>query len=419
MRSNILTKPLNESEDFFYTKERFKQFLSTSLQGLLCFKLKKPMPLTLPVIEQLEWIIDNAELEECNQVFADYIGFKSPEEAAALPFTSFPNYVFDLAKKHVLYFIESNYKIDKKQVEIKNKKGTKYYLQTVEGYIEKGFLIRIFASQIDITPQIKAEQAREELLKAAQQSEKLTSLGHLASAIAHDFNNVLTPILGSAQILLDAVSRDNKNYEDVRIIHKSVEHARELVNQILSFAIEGRGTELEPLRLEEVLEESIDLAVSGLLRKKKKIILKQRLAALSGKVNLNKTQISRVVMNLITNSVQALKNHKGKLTVELSEITVSDMELIISKVNQLKNDSLYAKLSISDNGCGIKPDALSKVFEPYFTTKSKDKGSGIGMATVYNIIKEHSGEIKIMSKVGKGTTVDIYLPLIPSSKPTS
>ena len=180
--------------------------------------------------------------------------------------------------------------------------------------------------------------------------------------------------------------------------------ASDLVKQILAFSRQSEH-KIMPVSIQRVLKEVMKLVRATIPTN---IEVYQDIQSDCGKVMADSTQIHQVAMNIITNSYHAVEVEGGIITVQLKEVSTFQNDLQQKSLNAGK----YALLSIKDSGHGIPSDILDKIFEPYFTTKEKDKGTGLGLAVVYGIIKEHRGEIKVASKLGHGTTVDIYFPLI-------
>jgi len=246
----------------------------------------------------------------------------------------------------------------------------------------------------------------EQLEMKAQlyQAQKMESIGNLAGGIAHDFNNILFPIIGMSELLLEDLPKDSVQYENAEEILTAGKRGRELVKQILAFSrqMEQKKT---PLRVQQILKEVLKLSRSTIPTN---IELIQNIQQDCGVVMANSTQIHQIAMNLITNAYHAVMGNDGKIVVELKEMEINNGQLADSNLDPGR----YARMSVSDNGTGMDSGIIKKIFEPYFTTKEKDKGTGLGLAVVYGIVKDHGGDIKVYSKPRKGTTVNVYLPLI-------
>lgn len=236
------------------------------------------------------------------------------------------------------------------------------------------------------------------------QAQKMESIGNLASGIAHDFNNILTPIIGMSELLLEDHPPQSQEYEYLSEILRAGRRGGDLVKQILSFSRQSVH-ELSPLRVQKVLKEVLKL-VRATIPAYIRIITDVQ--ADCGLVKADPTQIHQVAMNIITNASHAVDSKGGVIKVRLKEIVLQKGQI----QDSLLAPGRYVHLSISDNGRGIPPEVLTKIFDPYFTTKKRGKGTGLGLAVAYGIIKKHRGEIKVSSQVGQGTTFNIYLPLM-------
>lgn len=237
-----------------------------------------------------------------------------------------------------------------------------------------------------------------------QQAQKMESIGNLAGGIAHDFNNILFPILGMSELLLEDLPSGSVEYENVREIYEAGKRGSELVQQILAFSRQSEHKVI-PVRVQSVLKEVLKLTRSTI---PSNIEINREIQSDCGLVLADPTQLHQVGMNLITNAFHAVEEKNGKIFVELKEVMLSADDL----VNTTLKPGKYALLSVADNGTGMPSDVMDKLFEPYFTTKEQGKGTGLGLAVVYGILKTHKGDIKVYSKVGEGSVFKIYLPLM-------
>jgi len=236
-----------------------------------------------------------------------------------------------------------------------------------------------------------------------QQAQKMEAIGALAGGIAHDFNNLLFPILGLSEMLLEDLPRDSSEHEFAEEIFKAGKRAGSLVKQILAFSRQTTQ-EKTPVRFQTILKEILKLARATI---PSSIEIARDIQPDCGLVMADPTQLHQVAMNLITNAYHATEGG-GRITVGLKEIHLQGDDGSESPIEPGK----YALLTVSDTGCGIAPDIVEHIFEPYFTTKTQDKGTGLGLAVVYGIVTDHHGEIRVSSEEGQGTTFRVYLPLI-------
>ena len=254
------------------------------------------------------------------------------------------------------------------------------------------------------------ETEKAKMKERILQSQKMESIGNLAGGIAHDFNNILTPIIGYAEMIAEDFSNGSIEQNNAFEILTAGKRAKELVTQILSFSREHEH-KLVPVQMQTILKEVVNLSRSII---PSNIQLHLETQTDCGPVMADATQIHQVVMNLITNAYHAVMQIDGEITVVLKKIKLKGSDypgILLKKGN-------YAMLTVSDNGVGIPKDIQNKIFEPYFTTKKTSKGTGLGLAVVYGIIKEHQGDIHVYSEPGKGTVFKIILPLITKSVET-
>lgn len=270
---------------------------------------------------------------------------------------------------------------------------------------------RFAGSHTDITERKKAEEERKSLEAQLLQAQKMETMGTLAGGIAHDFNNILSPMLICAEIALEDTSKDSEMHEVIETIFKAAHRAKDLVKRILLFSRRGEQNR-ETLNIGEVVKEALKLARSSIpstITISKKIKLKEET------ISADPIQIHQLVMNLCTNAYQAMQGSSGEIKVELSTININHGS---KKVLRLKEGE-YILLSISDTGHGIDESTKQRIFDPFFTTKAIGKGTGLGLSVVMGIVMNHDGEIKVESKVGKGSTFHIYLPLSDNAESTT
>ncbi|BCL62214.1 hypothetical protein DGMP_29070 [Desulfomarina profundi] len=254
---------------------------------------------------------------------------------------------------------------------------------------------------------VKRDVSREKSLeKQLRQAVKMEAIGTLAGGIAHDFNNILSAILGYSEMARAQLSADDPVGKDLDRVIQSGYRATDLVKQILTFSRQEEG-DFKPFKAHLIIKEVLKLLRSTLPAT---IELQENVATDCRPILVDSTQLHQVLMNLCTNAKHAIGHHTGKLQVALSEIEVTGDNDIVD-CPQLKA-GVYLDLEVSDTGCGMDEVTLSKVFDPFFTTKKKGEGTGLGLAVVHGIIKQHKGEITVSSELDQGTTFHIYLPII-------
>lgn len=233
---------------------------------------------------------------------------------------------------------------------------------------------------------------QEELSKSA----KLESVGVLAGGIAHDFNNILTAIIGNISFARLEANPDSEIARCLDEAEAASQRAAQLTNQLLTFA-RGGAPALEATSITDIISESARFALRG-TGIKSDFQIQNKIPA----VNADAGQISQVINNLMINASQAMAG-SGTITISVESVTIQDHESLSLEPGD------YVRTTIADEGAGISEEHLGKIFDPYFTTK--EKGSGLGLASTYSIIKRHRGHITVDSTVGAGTTFNIYLPV--------
>ncbi len=296
------------------------------------------------------------------------------------------------------------------ELAITDQTGEKVYvtLNMVKAREEDGESLFYNGIMQDITRLKKDETEMASLQFQFQQSQKMESIGSLAGGIAHDFNNILYPIIGMSELLIEDLPEDSTEYDYVKEILIAGKRGGDLVRQILAFSRQSERKRI-PLRIQKILKEVMKLAKATI---PSYIELEQNIQQDCPMVLADPTQIHQVAMNLITNAYHATDNKCGKITVELDHIILNPGELPYSCLSP----GQYALLTVKDTGHGIPAELMDKIFDPYFTTKGPGKGTGLGLATVYGIVKEHKGDITVYSEVGKGTTFNIYFPILKTPK---
>jgi PAS domain S-box-containing protein len=253
---------------------------------------------------------------------------------------------------------------------------------------------------------------RERLEEQLRQSQKLEAIGRLAGGIAHDFNNLLVPIIGYAQLSQVNLSPESKLYDNLMQIREAAERAAGLIRQLLAFSrqqvLETRALDLNQVivgfqtMLQRVIGENIELQVF--------------LDPSLDQVQADKGQIEQVLMNLVINARDAMPQG-GKLSIETANAFLD--EAYVEKYASTLVPGHYAMLAVSDTGLGMNAETLERIFDPFFTTKEGGRGTGLGLATVFGIIKQHQGHIWVYSQPGHGTTFKIGLPQANAIPPTT
>jgi signal transduction histidine kinase len=254
----------------------------------------------------------------------------------------------------------------------------------------------------DVSERKEAEAENKRLEIQVQQAQKMESIGTLAGGIAHDFNNILMGIQGNASLMALKTDPNHPSFEKIKNIETYVENGTELTQQLLGFARRGKYHAITT-DINDVIEKSA--IMFG--RTKKEIRIQMDLVPEIWTVDVDRGQIEQALLNLYVNAWQAMPEGGGlKLK---TENVVLGADFINSQPYQVQAGD-YIKITVTDTGIGIDKETQVRIFEPFFTTKEMGRGTGLGLASVYGIIKNHGGYINVYSEVGHGTTFTIYLP---------
>lgn len=236
---------------------------------------------------------------------------------------------------------------------------------------------------------------------------KLETIGRLTGGIAHEFNNVLTPIMGYSEMVLRNLDPELDSYDYVKIIHKSSKRAQEIIDQIRMFSGDKNiKIKYEIISINRVLDDAISFAETV---SPTNIKIIKEIDDDCGDVYANETQIHQVVLNLCTNAYNAMKETEhGVLKISAEKVKNKEFQMGEKSIAEKKE---YVKISFEDNGCGMDSETQEKIFDPFFTQKLSKKSSGLGLAIVQGIITKHGGSIEVHSEKGKGSRFDIYIPI--------
>lgn len=264
---------------------------------------------------------------------------------------------------------------------------------------EKGMT---FAVARDVTEKKSADQRNKKLQNQLIQAQRMESIGRLAGGVAHDFNNMLSIIIGNAEIILEDLEPENPSVPHIQEIHKAAKRSSNLTKQLLAFA---RKQTIAP----EILH--VNQTLEAMLNMLKRLIGENiELIWIPGEnlwpIKMDPSQIDQILVNLCINARDSMKDI-GKITIETANIT-TDEDYCFDHAGFKPGD--YVVTAVSDNGCGMDEETTKSLFEPFFTTKDVGQGSGLGLATVYGIVKQNSGFIYVYSEIKKGTTFKIYFP---------
>jgi PAS domain S-box-containing protein len=289
--------------------------------------------------------------------------------------------------------------VDNFEAQLKRKDNSVVWVSTNSKLLkdEEGNIIGVEGITRDVTYSKKLEEQ-------IRQSQKMESIGTLAGGIAHDFNNILGIVLGNTELALDDVPERNPGRQNLEEIRTAILRAKNVIRQLLSFA---RKTTLEkkPTNIVPIVIESLKLLRSSIPTS---IDIRQNIPEDIGTIMADPTQINQILINLCTNADHAMPDG-GVIEITLKNVELDEMTA--AKHPEL-DPGRYVNLIVSDTGQGISQEKIDRIFDPYFTTKEVNKGTGLGLAVVHGIVKEHNGLITVKSEPGKGTIFSIFFPVI-------
>ncbi len=338
----------------------------------------------------------DGQILDCNLAFAEIFGFDTVKQALSGDFKSiFAN------KQSLMKFISDIKefgKLSSHEMSLKRQDGRNVYAQmnAIGEFDDYGGLMAIRGYIFDMTQQRMVEEQ-------LRHSQKLEAIGRLAGGIAHDFNNLLTGIIGYSDIVYNALEGNDDLRSDVEEIKNAANRAADLVAKLMVF---GRQQEVEPVDL------NLNDVIGGMVKLLRRVIGENiDLELISGynlgTIHADRTQIEQVIMNLCVNARDAMPGG-GTLTLETENVVVNGGYIA---AHPWAIPGRYVLLTVTDSGVGMTGEVMEHMFEPFFTTKGVGEGTGLGMATVYGIVKKHGGLIHVYSESPMGSTIKVYFPL--------
>ncbi len=360
------------------------------------------------IIEQSNdaiYIIYNNKFDIINHKFTELTGVTAKD--ASDPDFTFMDYVDPKDRPMIKSRIEMREKgehlSDMYEFTVLHKDGSKHDVQVSVSEIDYRDDTAILGILRDITSQ-------KELERQLLQSQKIESIGHLAGGIAHDFNNLLTPIIGNSEMAMMSMDENNPIYEDIREINITATKAAELTRQLLAYS-RKQVLSIALVNLNRLIRE-----FETILRRTIREDIKLQFAYDDNvmMIRVDKPQVEQILMNLLINAQDAMPDG-GRIMIETSTVKL-DSESAVAHADF--EPGTYTMLSVSDTGDGMDEETQAKIFDPFYTTKEVGQGSGLGLSTVYGIVKQHNGHIWVYSEPGTGTVFKIYFPAVEGEQET-
>lgn len=405
----FLTKPLDEAELIAQINAMVKVRAANRQLLLEKEQVELDREKLLAAIKQVgEAIVvtdPSGRIEYANPAFEAVSGYKNYEIIGQNP-RIFKSDQQDVEFYRTLWKTISSGRSWKGRLANKDKQGVLYVEDvTISPVFDSaGQIVNYVAVKRNITDQIKAAKDREHLEEQLREMQKIESIGRLAGGIAHDFNNMLGVIMGYGEVVYRKLKADDPLRADVGEIIKAGERSAALTRQLLAFS-----------RTQKLLPKTVDLNAllddfQKLLRRllRENIELDIRLPKTPVLVKVDPTQVEQVLVNLITNARDSIGAKNGMIRVEIDEAPLDAGGLAKFPAEAGK---FFGKLTITDSGHGIPPELQGKIFDPFFTTKEQGRGTGLGLSTVYGIVKQSEGYIFFESSPDSGTRFFVYLPL--------
>ncbi len=342
-------------------------------------------------------IHDKGIILECNQGLSEMTGY-SVFELMGMDGLLL---ISEKSRNSVMQNILSGYEKPYEAIGLR-KDGTEYPIRLEARNIPyKGKPVRTVEFR-DISETKHAEKERKKLQDQLTQAQKMESVGRLAGGVAHDYNNMLSVILGYTELAMGKVSSTDSLYENLQEIYKAAKRSSEITGQLLAFA-----------RKQPILPKTLDIntVIESMLNMLRRLIGEEieinwhpgrRLSP----VKMDPSQFEQILANLCVNARDAIIG-SGKIIIETQMVTINETNCS-GEVGNIHGE--FVKLSVKDDGCGMEKETLDNIFEPFFTTKDVSQGTGLGLATVYGIVKQNNGFIKVFSEPGNGASFNIYLP---------
>lgn len=291
-----------------------------------------------------------------------------------------------------------------RNIPVKRRDGSIIYVDISGTHIlinGRKYIVGVFR---DMTEARRAAIEKSELESRIHQMQKMEAIGTLAGGVAHDFNNILTAIMGLAELSINSMTAGDRIRINIEHILESCYRARDLISQLLSISYKSEK-KLETVSLVPVIKDAVRLIRATI---PSTVSIRTQIDAELDYAMADRTQISQIIMNLCTNAAQSMPAMEGEISINVLN---SYIDQKYAATHPDLREGWYIVIQVIDNGSGIDPVIIDRIFEPFFTTKVRGKGTGLGLSVIHGIVKNHGGSIHVKSIPGEGSTFDVYLPV--------
>ena len=258
----------------------------------------------------------------------------------------------------------------------------------------------------------QSEAERRALLQHLQRSQRMEAVGTLASGIAHDFNNILAVVTGCTELVLRQTPKDSRSWKNLQMCLSASRRAKDLMEQIVAFSQQS-GEVRRPIPIAHTVTEVLKFIRASLPAT---IDIREEIDLEAGNILGDPVQVRQILTNLCTNAHQAMAGRGGVLTVGLTPVDLKPADVV---GHPGLKPGPHVRLTVADTGCGMDEAVMEKIFDPYFTTREKGTGTGLGLAVVHGLVQDHGGAVKVRSRPGEGSVFDLYFPVLQEEGPAA
>jgi signal transduction histidine kinase len=401
LRASAELNRKREQDALQESEQRYRAFIELNPDGFWRVEFEEPIDTALPQEEQLERMERTGYVAECNDAIARVVGRERADQLIGAAVSEIPN--LEAERSTALSLIRSGYRYSKIETSSVDHEGhARHFMRSHWGIVENGKLQRVWGASREIT--------EFRLLEAQfRHAQRLDAIGKLAGGVAHDFNNLLAVIQGYSSQLLEHTEKTSHAYVGLTEILKATEKGAGLTKQLLAFS-RKQSVRLQPLDLNAIVAED-----EGILRRVigENIEFVTDLEPSLGLVLADAGFMHQVLLNLAVNARDAMPNG-GKLSIALLNVDIGETR---SPRLAAVEPGCYVELIVADTGVGMSEEVQEHLFEPFFTTKEVNQGTGLGLSTVYGIVRQIGGHIVVETELNKGTKFEIFMPRVQANEP--